>query len=159
MLTKLKNLESLYILQQYNQLGIKRNHNYLTIGNFISNLNYIFELLNNDKHLSDELFLYTLIYLHNLLCYSFITRGNVEINLKDFKVLNREIILGIYFPIEIITNNLKQLEKLIIDSKQKLGYCLLKTKLNLFIKRSNEDINNNVEPKQSLKLTIHIDKK
>jgi len=94
LLTKLKTIESYYVTQQCFKYNIPMNVNYYTIGNFLTNLNLLLGMIDYCEEKMDFSSLkWLVIILYKLLCKSFLSQNNHDLDEKSFFVLKGEIIL------------------------------------------------------------------
>jgi len=130
LLNKLKSLPSYYLTQfQYNN-DIGKSSSYMTIGNFVKSLNNLVKLYN--YYSSDlESLKYVLISFHKLLCNTFITTPKHDLDIKDFKVQNRKIILGIW-----VENNYNHTQLTHIKEKNILMQTKTKEEREFFFVKS-----------------------
>jgi len=112
MLNKLKNLDSYYLTQFFFEKNIEKVFNYQTISNYLRNLDYIIELINylfliNEKKTLVNCFL----YLYRLLCHTFIVKNTNKVDYKDFRIINKEIILCIRFKKAELINSMQKIKE------------------------------------------------
>jgi len=132
MLTKLKSMESYFLNQLFFEQNISKTPNYMTISNFIKNLEQLVQLY-EFYYIIDELdALFTIsLCLYKLLCHTFITKNETKYNIKDFYIQNRKIIYCFNIDVNEITTTqhglLKKKKKDNYGRKTRL-YCVKNNK-------------------------------
>jgi len=163
LLTKLKTIESYYVTQQCFKYNIPMNVNYYTIGNFLTNLNLLLGMIDYCEEKMDFSSLkWLVIILYKLLCKSFLSQNNHDLDEKSFFVLKGEIILYLKkekksFKETQIQNLMKK--SLLLNYTKEDNYLYIKVNYQLFEKQFNKDILINIEKKQSLLTSIFLDGK
>jgi len=90
LLTKLKTIESYYVTQQCFKYNIPMNVNYYTIGNFLTNLNLLLGMIDYCEEKMDFSSLkWLVIILYKLLCKSFLSQNNHDLDEKSFFCFKR----------------------------------------------------------------------
>jgi len=139
------------------------NVNYYTIGNFLTNLNLLLGMIDYCEEKMDFSSLkWLVIILYKLLCKSFLSQNNHDLDEKSFFVLKGEIILYLKkekksFKETQIQNLMKK--SLLLNYTKEDNYLYIKVNYQLFEKQFNKDILINIEKKQSLLTSIFLDGK
>jgi len=116
MLTKLKNEESIYIQQQFFQKEIERTMSYMSLANFLENLKYISQILEDQINLEKyDKIEDSLLFLYKLLCKTFILSRSNSLDTKTFIVENSLITFCLMVENKYTEDQIKKLlEKNII---------------------------------------------
>lgn len=87
LLTKIKTIESYYVIQQHFKYNIPLTTNYYTIGNFLINLKLLLEMIDYYEIKKDYATLkWLIIILYKLLCKSFLSYNHHSLDEKAFFV-------------------------------------------------------------------------
>jgi hypothetical protein len=160
MLTKLCDEESIYIQSLFFQKNIDRTTTYLSLPNFIQNLNYIVAIINHKLINNDTDIQSSLLFLYKLLCKTFILNKCNDHDTKTFKIVDRKIVFCLRVENNYTSEQIKKLlEKNLIMEKietKLTNYLIIKCNYNLFEKQYQKDLITGVDTKISLFLSEEI---